>query len=266
MRNLQTTFVFSGALLLAGCGLGWLMGLSTTPVVAGVITALMTSAAAILGALGGVQSESGAAPSADAGAEGGLPPWNTRINPLPLAFLALGIVVGSIFGIRARNLNWLGSDVANELQKWTNAGLAKEDVAQRLFENSFPAQGYSGSPVWAIRDAAQISQTLATEVGMWDALGLDRKQVAQKLFDLRYPAASSTTPRELGKLTPTSTTASVLFEAWATACDESLGYDSRDLRNWMINVSGVVEFAEFAKANDDPQKLKAFVERLCGRN
>ena len=158
---------------MAGGGLGWLMGLSTTPVVAGVITALMTSAAAILGALGGVQSESGAAPSADAEAEGGLPPWNTRINPLPLAFLALGIVVGSIFGLRARNLNWLGSDVANEMQigprpvlisirrRWPDACLRVVSPQHQLQNQEWLSR----------RDAAEISKTLAAEVAMWESLG-----------------------------------------------------------------------------------------------
>ena len=265
MRNLQTTLVFGGALLLAGFGLGWLMGLSTTPLVATIFSALLASAAAILGALGGVETQKNAEANAeqanDAGS-GGLPRWNTRINPLPLAFLALGIVIGSIFGVRARNFNWLGSDVANEVQKWTDTGLTEKAVAERLFENKFPAQYQVKNQEWlSIRDASEISKTLAAEVAMWESLGLERATVLPKLFALRYPEAITSTPVALGSFSQAS---SLLFEKVSEACERIRAEKPKpeELRQALLT-SGVSNWQAYADKQKNADLLQAYLEGQC---
>jgi multisubunit Na+/H+ antiporter MnhC subunit len=118
---------------LTGIGVGWLLGLSASPVVSIVITSVTGSAAAIVAALSGLNKE-----AKEANTEG---QRRLAIDPLPLAALVIGIVFGSIVGISARNHHWFGSDRSSEIEQWTKLGLVKEMVVSRLFEQLYPANG-----------------------------------------------------------------------------------------------------------------------------
>jgi hypothetical protein len=66
--------------------------------------------------------------------------WN--IDPLPLMVLVVGILLGSLIGIKARNDGWLGTDLSIEVIKWTDEGLVdgsftKADLVRRLFESHY---------------------------------------------------------------------------------------------------------------------------------
>jgi hypothetical protein len=102
------------ALLLTGAGIGWLAGLSVSPVISVIITSITGAAAALVAALAGLDAKPDPA-------EGEMPlrKLPANISPYPLAALIAGIVVGSIFGVRARNHHWLGSEISSEIAKWT---------------------------------------------------------------------------------------------------------------------------------------------------
>lgn len=130
-------------LLITGLGIGWLVGLSVSPVVSIVITSVTGSAAAIVAALSGLEEKPEALEATNRGQ-----PIRTRwsVNPLPLTILVIGILVGSAFGVRARNQSWLGSAVAGEITQWTRAGLtgpgwSPEEIARKLFESRYLASG-----------------------------------------------------------------------------------------------------------------------------
>lgn len=79
-------------LLIAGIGIGWLAGLSLSPVVATVLAAIMS---AVGGAVAGLASA-------------GYAPARQRVNAWPAAILVLGVAIGSPAGILARTHNLFG--------------------------------------------------------------------------------------------------------------------------------------------------------------
>lgn len=144
-------FLIGTPLLITGVGIGWLIGLSVSPVVSIVITAVTGSAAAIIAALSGLEDKP------DEGKEASRPKppllrWN--IDPLPLMLLVVGILLGSLLGIKARNDGWLGTDLSIEVKKWTDVGLVdagftQEEIVRRLFESQY----YTGTTTLAAKSS-----------------------------------------------------------------------------------------------------------------
>ncbi len=152
-------FLIGAYLFIIGVGIGWLIGLSVSPVVSIVITAVTGSAAAIIAALSGLEDK----PDEGQAANRPKPPllrWN--IDPLPLMLLVVGILLGSLLGIKARNDGWLGTDLSIEVKKWTDAGLVEagftqEELVRRLFESRY----YTGTTTLATqRDQANPFGTI----------------------------------------------------------------------------------------------------------
>ena len=150
MRREDRIAVHSLSLLLSGCGLGWIVGLSVSPVVGVVVAAVVGAAASLVSALAGLEppgADNGA--PAGGGEEGGpvrrrrLP----RANPVPLTLFILGLVLGSIFGIQARTHGWLAPDTPSteaEIKRWTDLGKDRALVVDRLFDTSYPPAGSKG--------------------------------------------------------------------------------------------------------------------------
>lgn len=118
------------AIGIAGLGVGWLVGLSQSPVIAAVLAALVAAAGTLVGPVAGRSSETGS------------------LSAVPLAALIVGIAAGASAGLYARSNAWLttGSDEtslsaekAEQLVgRWVRLGLRREDVVQRLFERELP--------------------------------------------------------------------------------------------------------------------------------
>lgn len=137
------------------------------------------------------------------------------INPLPLMLLVIGIAAGSILGMLARNNHWLGSDLSSEIKKWTDVGIAENDVVARLFEMNYPyspyTRPYTQTMTW-------LGSDLNVEVKRWTDVGLPQDDVARRLFELEYPTVSpgkaSTVP-----VTPIrSTGGSILYTVDSALC------------------------------------------------
>ncbi len=121
------------SLAVAGLGIGWLIGLSVTPVVSIVITSITASAAAVIAAMSGVQRTDG-----DSGGGRRLFPFDLRVSPVPLALLMVGMMIGAPAGVMVRSQNLLGLDVRSEVKMWTDLKVPADDVAQRLFDARYP--------------------------------------------------------------------------------------------------------------------------------
>jgi len=135
------TSVLLGSFVI-GLGVGWLAGLSISPVISIIITSVVGVVAAVVSALSGVPDPAvgGAAPTP-------LNRW--KVSPWPLACLLIGLLLGSGFGIWMRSHNSLGvntwtesaSDLTSEIQRWTDAGIITETVVSRLFDRRYPEGG-----------------------------------------------------------------------------------------------------------------------------
>ena len=83
------------AFIVIGFGIGWLAGLSISPVVSILLTSVVTLAGGFVGAFSGLN--------------GNVSDGYKKVNPAPLAFLIFGIILGSTIGILVRTHNILGS-------------------------------------------------------------------------------------------------------------------------------------------------------------
>jgi len=121
-----TKLLVYSSVAITGLGIGWLVGLSVSPVISIVITSITGAAAAVITALSGLEEKS---------------KWS--VSPVPLALLVVGLSIGSGIGIRTRNLDWLGRNIAAEAAMWEAAGLTldKAEIVERMFDNLYPTNG-----------------------------------------------------------------------------------------------------------------------------
>jgi hypothetical protein len=120
-----------GWFFIAGLGLGWLVGMSVSPVIQGIITALTGLIVMVTGLF-----SQGDRKHNDSEKDGF--PVGLRIQPAVVGTLTLGIVLGAVFGILTRTNNWLGKSDSAIVAEWESLGLERKDVAGRLFEYRFP--------------------------------------------------------------------------------------------------------------------------------
>lgn len=199
-------------ILVTGLGIGWLVGLSISPVISIVITSVTGAAAAVIAAMSGLENKNEV--DKDDTTESNQN-FQWKVNPIPIAMLVIGVVVGSGIGIYVRNQDLLGrSDLSFEIKQWTDAGLDQEEVARRVFENHYSYRGWLGND-------------LAAEVEKWKNIGLtDQEEIARRIFESTYPLdyepPTGATMPKLGEFGVDSN--SVLFET--TIQDECLKIES----------------------------------------
>jgi len=95
--------------LSGGC-VGFLAGLSVSPVAGALLSAITALVVGITGTLAGVQVSGAGDSTANA-----LGPRIT-VNALPVALLLMGMVAGSVIGVATRTHNWLGVPTADKQQ------------------------------------------------------------------------------------------------------------------------------------------------------
>jgi len=105
----------------SGLGIGWLVGMSVSPVLAVVVTSLLAAAAAAASVLSGIQKSE----------------TDRSLNVIPVFVLILGIVAGSVVGVLTRTRSWLSAptdDPTPTVLKWSAlTGLPPQRVALLLF-------------------------------------------------------------------------------------------------------------------------------------
>jgi hypothetical protein len=242
------------ALVVTGFGIGWLAGLSVSPVVSIVITSVTGVAAAVVTALSGLKED----PVDPKVKERRRLP---KIEVWPLAILLVGMLSGSTLGILARNNHLFGSDVTSEIQKWAAADVPKEAVVDRLFGATALYSPYT----------QPYTQTLQLEITRWTSLGIPKEQVVNRLFEQYFttklsPSTTAAVPPRLDERLGT-----YLFASNATECVSLLaavkmasatsddGLLIKALRN-----STITQLQTLPDLVADPEILKLMVEQvLC---
>jgi hypothetical protein len=248
------------ALVVTGFGIGWLAGLSVSPVVSIVITSVTGSVATIIAALSGVKEEFLDADSSPTTLKRLL----RAVTPVPLAWLVCGLIIGSIAGIGVRNYNWFGptsaTRLAQEVDKWTAYGLDEQVVARRLFEAQY---GYRG---W-------LGQDPTIEITRWTTgtTSLDSSEVARRLFESTYPleSAPANTDNALTQATELDVigfTALRSAEAQTQAdklCAVALNNPGDELRAFINDNIRIQQVISLTQAIPDDQMLKEAITVLC---
>ena len=133
-------------LLVSGSGIGWLAGLSVSPVIAQIIGAILGVLAAVLAVLSGVkwsadQQDDGSGEQVPSKAGKHALQKISSVSAIPTGILIIGLVIGSMLGMTARTHDWFGFDPAREIDQWIGFGLDKKEVAQVLLQAKFGPGG-----------------------------------------------------------------------------------------------------------------------------
>ncbi|HKS29637.1 MAG TPA: hypothetical protein VJS44_17545 [Pyrinomonadaceae bacterium] len=159
-----TPLVVKGlCLLLSGVGIGWLIGLSVSPVIHIIITSLIALAVSVTGTLAGInidQKESAAEPD-DKPKRRVL----VEVNPVPLMLVVIGLAIGSSIGVYARTNSWLGPDPNSFVEKWKDTELTKREIVRRLFDDLYPPRAGSTTSTTAGDSAAANAQSTGQASG-----------------------------------------------------------------------------------------------------
>jgi hypothetical protein len=175
-------------IIIAGVGIGWLIGLSVSPVVSIVITSVTGSVAAIVAALSGVRLETDGTENAENQTR--RPRW--KVNAAPVAMLAIGLIAGSTAGIVFRTYDWLSPrtlTVSEEVAQWTSAGLQPEVVAKRLLESKNPLS--DSSDATQLTDVSSPGTVLFTQEAQGACKTLTALVMKQDYEDLQTELRSS---------------------------------------------------------------------------
>jgi hypothetical protein len=242
------------ALVVTGFGIGWLAGLSVSPVVSIVITSVTGVAAAVVTALSGLK-EDPADPKVKERRR--LP----QIEVWPLAILLVGMLIGSTLGILARNNHFFGSDVTSEIQKWAAADVPKEAVIDRLFGATALYSPYT----------QPYTRTLQLEITRWTSLGIPKEQVVNRMFEQYFatkpsPSTTAAVPPRLDERLGT-----YLFASTATECVSLLAamkmasaMNDDELLIKALRNSTITQLQTLPDLVADPEILKLLVEQvLC---
>jgi hypothetical protein len=136
-------------LLIIGVSLGWLVGLSVSPVLYIILGGVITLIVGAVGILVGLDQDSGNKNGSDSDKDSKLLSFHKRaisISPLPLALLILGLGIGACAGIYARTNAVFGPNPQKFAQKWAGTGLNEKIIQQRLFDQLYPPAGIIENP------------------------------------------------------------------------------------------------------------------------
>lgn len=135
-NNLAGSLLKGLSLLLSGTGVGWLIGSSVSEVIFAVITSLVALVVSVAGTLAGLNVEREEQPdAADAKPRRKV---RVEVDPLPIMFMIIGLVVGSSLGIYGRTNGWLGPRPSNYIERWKVTGLSDKELSGRLFDELYP--------------------------------------------------------------------------------------------------------------------------------
>ena len=158
---------------LGAVGLGWLMGMTISPIMQGVITALLAFAVASAQVLAALRRDAGETTQAAHG------------PPHGLAVLLLGIAAGAAIGIVTRTHEWLAPSVDQRMAAWKATGYDSQMIARRLFDARYPV------PTAGAKNGEGSSRPPADQAVLFDV-------TADQCADWRRASQDST--RRLGQL------------------------------------------------------------------
>jgi hypothetical protein len=214
-------------LLASGLGLGWLVGLSVSPVLQVIVASIVALAVAATSALAGLKPESDTTASSGAEGKGSPPrfvPSGLRVSLLPLTLLIVGIAAGASAGVFTRTNNLLGLNPEISSKRWSGIGIEKRELEKRMFD--------------AVYAPSEESKSASAE---------DKGKGTEK-------------PREQAK--GSSQFVAGLYAATAQQCDLLAGKKGPDLKTVLLGLGDSTTKAALAKCSSD-ECLVVIREMLC---
>ncbi|MCI5191255.1 MAG: hypothetical protein D3905_16020 [Candidatus Electrothrix sp. AS4_5] len=226
-------------ILSIGLGIGWLAGLSVSPVATILISGLLGVAITIVGIIsisltyrndkGEIIRSVGFTVA-------------EKISTGLLALIVFGIALGVSLGICARTHNFLGAD---------------DKSVSKLRQELNELQGH------------------CSDDKKWTELGIDKKEVAQRIFDKYYPKGSAANKSKTAMLVPPNssspeatsndTKTGVLFAGISVhSCQSWPGLSGKKLRVEMKTADSLsIKLESLIK---DDKELRDLIVTMCNRN
>lgn len=124
------------SLYMGGMAIGWLTGLSVSPVIQTILASLVAVIVSISAALAGIKMEM---PKEKEEADTtNITKPRILLDPLPIMLMVVGVAAGAALGVYARTNNWLGPRTNTFAEEWKDTGLKKDEIALRVFNSLYP--------------------------------------------------------------------------------------------------------------------------------
>ncbi len=134
-------------LLISGMGIGWLLGLSVSPVLHIIVASVMALLMGIVGALAGLDTNPRIKENESNETRIPAVEKSVKISPFPMTALIAGLVIGACFGVYARTNELLGANPQRLVQKWNGvSGLDDNSIKRRLFDQLYPPTSSTETP------------------------------------------------------------------------------------------------------------------------
>jgi len=142
-RGLALASFYILCLFISGTGVGWLLGLSVSPVLHIIVASVIALTVGVVGTLAGLEGnhKSGTAENNSQHGEASIftNKRSVKINPFPMTALIMGLVIGACFGVYTRTNELLGADPRRLAQRWNGvSGLDEANIKRRLFDHLYP--------------------------------------------------------------------------------------------------------------------------------
>jgi hypothetical protein len=174
-QTVKVPWQYLVAIFVTGLCIGFLVGLSASPVVNALIAGIVSLAAGVVGALCGVRLEKGEPKDSPAGSSA----VSAQVSPVPIPFLIVSIVLGSLLGLQARTQEWFAESPEHLAKKWQKStGLSEQDIAKRLF-NSI----YGGGKGEAKSEEDKSSEAQPIAAGVLFAVSADQCERLRHYLD-----------------------------------------------------------------------------------
>jgi hypothetical protein len=106
------------ALILCGGSIGWMVGMSASPIIQGILTTVFSFVIILLGVVAGIESNSVLK----------IKTLSKDISLLPIGVFFLFLSLGSAGGIYTRTNDYLGIQPERYYKKWEAYGMKKDSV------------------------------------------------------------------------------------------------------------------------------------------
>lgn len=142
-RGLGLASFYILCLLISGMGVGWLLGLSVSPVLHIIVASVIALVIGVVGALAGLESNPDGSATGKDSQTGEISisanKKSVKINPFPMTALIAGLVIGASFGVYTRTNELLGANPQRLAQRWNGvSGLDEASIKRRLFDQYYP--------------------------------------------------------------------------------------------------------------------------------
>jgi hypothetical protein len=222
-------------LLLSGMAVGWLVGLSSSPIIASVMPPVLALALGGATILAGLRT-----PDAEPTDTSRRRHHATKVLVYPIGAITVGIALGATLGLWTKAADALAPKPQVLIDRWASkeVGLDRKAVAQRLFDRTEP------DPAW-VKTESPKGDTL--DAGTKDEPAKPKGSTGAALGAARTSQLLNNTASDRG--------------GCLSLLQEMKGKDISSLRGAMDTVG--VSFAPIGKMTNDPDKLRQIIEIVC---